>query len=92
LSGIAGAICCIGNAVALGAGIGALSFFGTWMQRYQPYFILASVAVMAIAAVSLLRRHDERATKRMLRHIGVMVAAYVLTLGAATMVSGLVAG
>lgn len=89
--GFAGAICCVGNAVALATGIGALSFFGVWMQRYQVYFILASLVAMTLAVVWMLRRYDRRAARRMLiRHAAVMAAAYVVTLGIATMVSGLI--
>jgi hypothetical protein len=92
LSGLAGAICCVGNAVALATGIGALSFFGVWMQRYQVYFVLGSLAAMTIAVAWMLRRYNWRSARRvLLRHAAVMAVAYVVTLGVATMVSGLVA-
>lgn len=31
--GILGGVCCIGKAVAVGAGLGASSFFVAWMDR-----------------------------------------------------------
>jgi hypothetical protein len=92
LWGLAGAICCVGNAVALATGIGALSFFGVWMQQYQVYFVLTSLVAMILAVVWMLRRYDRRAARRMLiRHTVVMALAYVVTLGVFTMVSGAIA-
>jgi hypothetical protein len=89
--GFAGAICCVGNAVAVATGIGALSFFGVWMQRYQVYFVVTSIVAMMLAVTWMLRRYDRRVARRMLiRQVGIMAAAYVVTLGLATMVSGLI--
>lgn len=45
-SGLLGGLCCIGSAVAVGAGLGGLSFFSTWMDRYQTGFVLVSLAGM----------------------------------------------
>lgn len=92
LSGLLGAVCCIGNALAVATGLGLLSFFGVWMDRYQVYFIAGSVAVMALATGWMVRRSGLHSARRMLlRHAGVMVAAYVVTLGVASMVSTMVA-
>jgi hypothetical protein len=36
-SGLLAGVCCVGSALAVGAGISGLSFFTTWMNRYQVY-------------------------------------------------------
>lgn len=56
-SGLLGSICCVGSAIAVGTGIGGLSFFTNWMSRYQAYFIAASVAVMAAWLFRVIRRN-----------------------------------
>lgn len=92
LSGLVGGVCCLGSALAVATGLGALSFFQTWMDRYQVYFVLASLTVMALAAFWMVRRFGLRHARRMLvRHAAVMVAVYAATFGVATMVYGLVA-
>jgi predicted lipid-binding transport protein (Tim44 family) len=91
-SGLLGALCCIGNAVAVASGLGALAFFGGWMDRYQIYFVLGSIAVMGLAITWMIRRSGLRHAKKMLlRHAAVMLVAYVVTFGFASMVSGLIA-
>ncbi|HET8642949.1 MAG TPA: hypothetical protein VFM37_13505 [Pseudonocardiaceae bacterium] len=93
LWGLLGAVCCVGNALAVATGLGALSFFGVWMDQYQVYFVLASLAAMAAVLTWMIRRLGLRSAKRVvLRHAVVMVVAYVVTLGVATMISGLIAG
>jgi hypothetical protein len=93
LTGLLGAICCVGNAVAVATGLGALSFFGVWMDRYQLYFIGASLGAMALMLGWLIRRSGLRSAKRViLRHAAVMAVAYVVTFAVATIVSGLIAG
>jgi hypothetical protein len=43
--GLAGAVCCAGQAIAVAAGIGSLTSFMTlWMNRFQPYVIAVTVA------------------------------------------------
>lgn len=86
-TGTLGGLCCIGSAVAVGAGVGGLSFFTTWVERYQVYLIGASIALMALWLVRLTRRYGAsrqgmRATGRLLiRHGLVMASVYAITLG-----------
>jgi hypothetical protein len=92
LSGLVGGICCLGSALALATGLGALSFFQMWMDRYQVYFVLASVSLMVLATVWIGRRVGLRGARRMLvRHAAVMVVVYAVTFGTATMVYGFIA-
>src|SRR6266536_159577 len=56
-SGLLGGVCCLGSALAIGAGVGGLSFFSTWADRYQVYFVAASMLVMALWLVRQARRH-----------------------------------
>ena len=91
LSGLISGVCCLGSAVALATGIGALSFFQVWMERYQMYFILASLSLMGLATVWIVRRMGRQAARRMLvRHAAIMVVVYVATFGTASLVYGLV--
>jgi hypothetical protein len=53
--GVLGGICCVGKAVAVGAGLGAASFLVTWMDRYQLYFVAASMGLLAIWLAGLIR-------------------------------------
>ena len=88
-TGLLAGVCCIGSAVAVGAGVGGLSFFTTWVDRYQVYFITGSVALMALWLIRLGRRHG--VSRRGLRHSGrilirhalVMGGVYVITFGLA---------
>ncbi|HCT76273.1 MAG TPA: hypothetical protein DGT23_06715 [Micromonosporaceae bacterium] len=90
-SGLLGGICCIGGAIAIGASVGGLSFFSTWMERYQIYFVVVSLLVMALWLLRQVRRHAQgggRSTvKAFLQHtwrqLAVMGAAYLVTLGVA---------
>lgn len=92
LAGLLGALCCIGNAVAVATGLGALAFFRGWMDRYQVYFILGSLAAMALAMAWMVRRSGMRSARRvLLRHAAVMLVAYVVTFALASVVSGVVA-
>src|SRR6266536_2070847 len=61
-SGLLGGICCIGSAIAVGLGVSAISFFGAWMDRYQIYFILVSVALMILLLVNWARSTGVRPT------------------------------
>jgi hypothetical protein len=95
--GILGGICCIGSAIAVGAGIGGLSFFTTWMNRYQMYIVLGSVAIMTAWLIRRARRDGIRrgfaASIRLIwREAVIMGAAYGITLLIATAVSGLIRG
>lgn len=90
LSGLLGGVCCIGSAVAIGASVGGLSFFSTWMERYQLYFVIASVLVMALWLIRQIRRaraSGGSTIKAFLRgtwrQLVVMVAIYLVTLGIA---------
>jgi hypothetical protein len=88
-SGLLGGLCCIAAAIATAAGLGAAGFFTTLMNRYQLYFILVSLAVMALWLFRHLRRQgissrDGRAVLRTLgRQAIVMAIVYVITLGVA---------
>lgn len=91
LSGLLGGVCCLGSALAVATGLSALSFFPLWMGRYQVYFVLASLTVMALAIYWTVRRFGPRTAKRMLvRHAAVMAAVYVATFGTAALVSAVV--
>lgn len=46
LSGVAGGVCCFVGAIAAGLGLGGVSLFGTLMDRYQPFFLVASLLLM----------------------------------------------
>lgn len=95
-SGLLSGICCFGGAIATAAGLGAAGFFGTLMDRYQLYFILAGVAVMVLWLARQVRRsgtspRDGRAVARVIgRHALVMVVVYAVTLGIAMSVAQLV--
>lgn len=95
-SGLLGGLCCIGAAITTAAGLGAAGFATTLMQRYQPYFIAASLAVMAWWLVRQLRRQgvsplDFRAVARSIgRQAIVMGIVYAITLGVAMAVAQLV--
>ena len=88
-SGLLGGLCCITAAITTAAGLGAAGFFTTLMERYQLYFILGSVAVMALWLFRQLRRQgislrDGRAVLRAVgRHAIVMGVVYAVTLGIA---------
>lgn len=90
-SGLLGGVCCLGSALAIGASIGGLSFFGTWMDRYQIYFIVASALVMVLWMVRQVRRHTRGRGRGALatfvrgtwRQLVVMGAVYAVTLGIA---------
>jgi hypothetical protein len=87
-SGLLGGLCCVGSAIAAGAGVGGLSFFTAWMRHYQAYFILASIAVMAAWLLHLIHlngagRGFAVAARGIWRHAAAMGAVYALTLLAA---------
>jgi len=88
-SGLLGGLCCITAAITTAAGLGAAGFFSTLMDRYQLYFILGSVALMALWLFRHLRRQgislqDGRAVLRTVgRQAIVMAIVYVITLGVA---------
>jgi hypothetical protein len=92
-SGLLGGVCCFGSALAVGASVGGLSFFSNWMERYQVYFVLASVLVMALWLVRQVRRArttGASTVKAFLlgarRQLVVMGAVYLVTLGLAVAV------
>jgi hypothetical protein len=88
-SGLLGGLCCIAAAITTAAGLGATGFFTTLMNRYQLYFILGSVAIMALWLFRHLRRQgiSPRDGHAVLRTVGrqaiVMAIVYVITLGVA---------
>ncbi len=90
-SGLLGGVCCLGSAVAIGASIGGLSFFSTWMERYQIYFVVVSALVMALWLGRQIWRHARGGgrgalaafLRRTWRQLVVMGAVYVATLGLA---------
>jgi hypothetical protein len=93
-SGLLGSICCAGSAIAVGAGIGGLSFFTTWMSRYQPYFIAASIAVMAVWLIRVIRRNGagrgvKAAARQISRQVLTMTAVYLVMLLAGIAAAGL---
>lgn len=96
-SGLLGGVCCIGAAVTTAAALGAAGFFTTLMDRYQIYFILASVALMVLWLGRQLRRQGTSLTS--LRAIGravgkhalVMGVVYAVTLGASVGIAQLFA-
>lgn len=85
-SGLLGGLCCITAAITTAAGLGAAGFFTTLMDRYQLYFILGSIAIMAMWLLHHLRRQgisplDFRAVVRTVgRHAIVMGVVYAVTL------------
>ena len=95
-SGLLGGLCCIAAAITTAAGLGAGGFFTNLMDRYQVYFILGSVAVMALWLLRGLRRQgisplNVRAVLRTVgRHAIVMGIVYVVTLGIAMAAAQLV--
>ena len=95
-SGLLGGLCCITAAITTAAGLGAAGFFVTLMQRYQLYFILGSVAVMALWLIRHLRRQhisllDFRAVLRAVgRQAIVMGVVYAITLGTAMVLAQLI--
>jgi hypothetical protein len=95
-SGLLGGLCCITAAITTAASLGAAGFFTTLMDRYQVYFILGSVAVMALWLIRHLRRQDIsplnlRAVLRTVgRHAMVMGIVYLATLGIAMAAAQLV--
>ena len=88
-SGLLGGLCCITAAITTAAGLGAAGFFSTLMDRYQLYFILGSVALMALWLFRHLRRQgislrDGRAVLRTVgRQATVMGIVYAVTLAIA---------
>ena len=87
-SGLLGGLCCIAAAITAAAGLGAAGFFSTLMDRYEPYFILVSLAIMALWLFRHLRQGiSPRDVRAVLRTVGrlaiVMAIVYVITLGIA---------
>jgi len=83
-SGLLGALCCIAGAIAVGSGLGGLSFAGTLMDRYQPYFITVSVLMMAWWLLRTVRVQSQgmagdglvALVRRAARPVALMGAAY----------------
>ena len=88
-AGLLSGVCCVGSALAVGAGLAGLSFFSTWMDRHQPYFIAAGVAAMALWLARTARRYRplRRSYQAAARAIGgqaaVMAVVYAITLAVA---------
>jgi predicted lipid-binding transport protein (Tim44 family) len=89
-AGLLGGVCCVGTAVAVGASVGGLSFFSTLMERYQIYFVVASLLLMALWLVRQIRRarvgggSTAKAFLRAVwRQLAVMGVVYLVTLGIA---------
>ena len=85
----------MGSAIAVGTGIGGLSFFTTWMSRYQVYFIAASIAVMALWLARVIRRNGagqgvKAAARQISRQVLTMAAVYLVTLLAGMAAAGLI--
>ncbi len=80
-------MCCIGAAVTTAAALGAAGFFTTLMDRYQIYFILASIALMVLWLTRQLRKQGTSLTslraigRAVGKHAVVMGAVYAVTLG-----------
>lgn len=72
-------MCSIGAAVTTAAALGAAGFFTTLMDRYQIYFILASIALMLLWLARQLRRHGT--SLKSLRAIGSAVGIHALVMG-----------
>jgi hypothetical protein len=95
-SGLLGGLCCIASAITTAAGLGAAGFFTTLMDRYQIYFVLGSITLMALWLLWHLRRQgvsplDFRAVLRTVgRHAIVMGIVYAVTLGIAMAAAQLV--
>ena len=94
-SGLLAGICCVGSAIAVGASLGGLSFFTTWMRHYQVYFVIASIAIMAAWLLHQIRanatgRGLAAAARRIWRQALTMGAVYAVTLLAATAAAGLI--
>jgi hypothetical protein len=94
-SGLLGGLCCIASAFTTAAGLGAAGFFTGLMDRYQLYFILGGVVIMAIWLLQHLRRRGiaPQGVRAVLREVGhhaiAMGIVYVLTLGIAMAVARL---
>ena len=96
-SGLLGGICCVGSAIAVGASVGGLSFFTTWMRSYQTYFIIASIAIMAAWLLRRIRANGAgrglaAAARGIWRQALTMGAVYAATLLTAIVAAGLVRG
>ena len=94
-SGLLAGICRVGSAIAVGAGIGGLSFFTTWMSRYQLYFIAASIVIMAAWLFRVIRRNAagqgvKAAARQISRQVLTMAAVYLVMLLAGMAAAGLV--
>ncbi len=96
-SGLLGGVCCLGAGIAVGAGVGGLSFLSTWAENYQVYFIVASLLAMALWLGRLVHRNARNgwrgAVKVLVRGAGlqlvVMSAIYLGTLGFAMAVAAI---
>jgi hypothetical protein len=62
--GLLGGLCCIAGAITVGTGLAGLSAASRLMDRYQPYFIAASVLMMAWWLVRTLRQMGQRPAGR----------------------------
>lgn len=53
-AGTLAGICCLGKAVTVGAGLGVASFFGMLVDRYQFYFVMGSLVLLALWFVRIM--------------------------------------
>jgi hypothetical protein len=99
-SGLFGGLCCIAGAIAVGSGLAGLSAVGSLMDRYQPYFLAASVLMMAWWLLRTVRAQAQRsagrgsvaivarALGRQLAPLGVMYAGMLLATMAVARLAG----
>ena len=96
LSGAMGGLCCVGAAIAIATGLGGLSFLTTWQERYTPYFVAGSIALMAawlgrqVAMFGFNRAGLRRAARSIGRQAAVMGVVYSVTLALAFATMGVV--
>lgn len=55
-SGVLGGLCCLAGAIAVRLGLGGVGFFTSFMGRYQPLFVAASVALLGLWAGRVVHR------------------------------------
>lgn len=86
-AGALGGVCCLGKAVTLGAGLGISSFFGTMVDKYQLYFVVGSLALLALWLFRVIGTQGVTATglrtaiRSSVPQAAVSFGAYFVTLG-----------
>ena len=86
-SGVLGGLCCLIGAIAVGLGLGGVGFFTSFMGRYQPLFMAASVVLMGLWAGRAVHRARtsgggglREALRGIARPVSVMGVTWALTL------------